>query len=86
MNKIVSTRYKIADKLWCIRFFHLIYYIVLLSAYILIPSEYMPAFCTGKNGISLNLSWSCVGVSISHSMKYLYLSNVLSDFTHLDHD
>ena len=53
------------------------------SAYLLIPSEYMPAFCIGENGKLLNLSWSCVGASISHSMKYPYLSNVLSDFTHL---
>ena len=45
--------------------------ISLFSAYLLIPSEYMPAFCSEKNGRSLNLSWSYVGVSILHSMKYL---------------
>ena len=43
----------------------------------------LPSVSKRMNGRSLNLSWSCVGVSISHSMKNPYLSNVMSDSTHL---
>ena len=52
------------------------------AAFFLIPSDNIPAFCTGKNGRSLNLSCNSTGASISHSMKNPYLPNVLSDCTH----
>ena len=48
MNKILSTRYKITDELRCIRFFHFLHDVILLSVF-LVPSEYMPAFCIEKN-------------------------------------